>query len=272
MNHSEVDKKIEQQAKSIKQNIPSVLKFPNGNGAKQSEQLYNLAFKSIKPDDTCLIVGDTGVDAIALINKGITNVTSTNLESDQIEFVRDYFGKDFNVCSANAEKLNYPENEFDWVICKESYHHFSRPPVAFYEFLRVAKKGVVLIEPLSVKLGLKWYLRAFLKSVLRGQRIDDQRFEISGNYVYGLNLSEVYQMLTALDYKGYNYKTVNTTYLQKYSNRDDKFSILVYKIVNNIQNIMTKLGLIEPGLVILNTSNVPISGFRYVKLPKNPFL
>ena len=271
MNDSAVEKKLKQQAKSVEENIPDVLKFPNSNGAKQSDELYNAAFKPIKPDHSCLIVGDTGVDAIALLDRGISNVTSTNLESNQIKFVRDHFGKDFSVGAENAEKLSYAENEFDWVICKESYHHFPRPPVAFYEFLRVAKKGVIFIEPLAAGFGLKWYLRACIKSVLRGQTINDQRFEVSGNYVFGINLSEVYQMVTALEYKGYNYKYVNSTYLSKYSLRDDKLSRFIYKTVNNIQNAMTKLRLIDPGLVILIISSDPISGYSYVKSPKNPF-
>lgn len=85
MNHSEVDKKIEQQAKSIKQNIPSVLKFPNGNGAKQSEQLYNLAFKSIKPDDTCLIVGDTGVVILNTSNVPISGFRYVKLPKNPLK-------------------------------------------------------------------------------------------------------------------------------------------------------------------------------------------
>ena len=78
-------------------------------------------------------------------------------------------------------------------------------------------------------------------------------------------------MVTALEYKGYNYKYLNTTHLPRYLLRDDQFSRFIYKTVNNIQNAMTKLRLIDPGLVILIISIDPIPGYRYVKSPKNPF-
>ena len=272
MSHTVVEQQLKKQEKSVQENIPDVLKYPNSNVAKQSALLYNKAFQSIKPDHSCLIVGDTGVDAMALQDRGVSNVTSTNLKSDQIKYVRDHFGKDFNIGAENAEKLSFSENEFDWVICKESYHHFPRPPLAFYEFLRVAKKGVIFIEPLAAGFGLKWYLRSFIKSLLRGESINDQRFEISGNYIFGINLSDVYQMLTALNYKGYNYKYENTTYLSKYATRDDRFSRFVYKTVHSIQNFLTTLRLINPGLVILIISTNPIPGFKFVKLPNNPFI
>lgn len=47
----------------------------------------------------------------------------------------------------NAEKLSSPNETLDFVLCKESYHHFTRPMLALYEMLRVATKAVVLIEP-----------------------------------------------------------------------------------------------------------------------------
>ena len=43
----------------------------------------------------------------------------------------------------NAERLSFSSDSFDYVLCKESYHHFPRPMLALYEMLRVAKNGVV---------------------------------------------------------------------------------------------------------------------------------
>ena len=42
----------------------------------------------------------------------------------------------------NAESLSFADNEFDFVFCKESYHHFPRPMIALYEILRVVKRGL----------------------------------------------------------------------------------------------------------------------------------
>ena len=47
----------------------------------------------------------------------------------------------------NAENLSFEDKTIDFILCKESYHHFPRPMVALYEMLRVARNGVLLIEP-----------------------------------------------------------------------------------------------------------------------------
>ena len=43
--------------------------------------------------------------------------------------------------------LTFEDGEFDFVFVKESLHHMSMPYNGLYEMLRVAKKGVILIEP-----------------------------------------------------------------------------------------------------------------------------
>ena len=52
-----------------------------------------------------------------------------------------------NFQKENAEQLSFEDESFDFVLCKEAYHHFPRPMIALYEMIRVAKRGVVLIEP-----------------------------------------------------------------------------------------------------------------------------
>lgn len=43
--------------------------------------------------------------------------------------------------------LSFEDESFDFVFIKESLHHMSAPYKGLYEMLRVAKKGVILIEP-----------------------------------------------------------------------------------------------------------------------------
>jgi SAM-dependent methyltransferase len=43
--------------------------------------------------------------------------------------------------------LSFADDSFDYVLCKESLHHLPRPYHGLYEMLRVASKGVILIEP-----------------------------------------------------------------------------------------------------------------------------
>ena len=39
------------------------------------------------------------------------------------------------------------DNSVDFVQCKESFHHFPRPMVSFYEMMRVARYGVLCASP-----------------------------------------------------------------------------------------------------------------------------
>jgi ubiquinone/menaquinone biosynthesis C-methylase UbiE len=63
----------------------------------------------------------------------------------------------------NAESLSFHDSEFDYVFCKESYHHFPRPMLALYEMLRVAKRGVILVEPNDSYITDR-YLKVFLET------------------------------------------------------------------------------------------------------------
>lgn len=47
----------------------------------------------------------------------------------------------------DVENIPLEDNSVDVVIAKESFHHWPRPMMGFYEMLRVAKFGIILIEP-----------------------------------------------------------------------------------------------------------------------------
>jgi ubiquinone/menaquinone biosynthesis C-methylase UbiE len=52
---------------------------------------------------------------------------------------------EFNI--ENAEMLSMSDDQVDYILCKESYHHFPRPYAALYEMIRVAREAIVIIEP-----------------------------------------------------------------------------------------------------------------------------
>jgi len=69
------------------------------------------------------------------------------------------FEADFKV--ADAGKLSFPDNSFDIVSVHDGLHHLKNPQKAVSEMVRVAKKGVIIIEPaialitrISVFLGI----------------------------------------------------------------------------------------------------------------------
>ena len=100
-----------------------------------------------EPKAKWLTVGDGryGNDAKYITEKGCdalaTDISEYLLkEAKDIDYISKYKLE-------NAESLSFHDLEFDYVFCKESYHHFPRPMLALYEMLRVANSGVLLIEP-----------------------------------------------------------------------------------------------------------------------------
>jgi hypothetical protein len=47
----------------------------------------------------------------------------------------------------DMNSLSFEDNTFDYVLCKESLHHLSKPYQGIYEMMRVSKKGIIIIEP-----------------------------------------------------------------------------------------------------------------------------
>ena len=96
----------------------------------------------------------------------------------------------------NAESLSFADASFDFVLCKESYHHFPQRMKALYEMLRVARRGVLLIEPSDHELPdtvvttLSRLLKNIVKRVM-GKTTNGHRFEELGNYVYGVSRREM---------------------------------------------------------------------------------
>jgi SAM-dependent methyltransferase len=59
-------------------------------------------------------------------------------------FVRVVTFKNFQ--KENAEQLSFEDESFDFVLCKEAYHHFPRPMIALYEMIRRRCRLIVLSD------------------------------------------------------------------------------------------------------------------------------
>jgi hypothetical protein len=183
----------------------------------------------------------------------------------------------------NAENIIEEDNSFDFVFCKEAYHHFPRPFIALYEMLRVASKGVVLIEPQESKARIFDYLKKVIKTVLRGD--SNLNFEVTGNFIYRINIDELSKVMTAMNFKYIAYKRFNDFYIHSLSRKSLK-RLSKAKIITHlgigIQNLLCTLRLMDYGLavVVLFKSDVndeflkrfKKEAFRIRKLPVNPYL
>jgi ubiquinone/menaquinone biosynthesis C-methylase UbiE len=138
----------------------------------------------------------------------------------------------------NAEALSLRDGEFDFVLCKESYHHFPRPMIALYEMLRVANRAVALLEPsdtcaVNVDPGF-WQecknlvKRALGREVMRNAMPDSAYYEEVGNFVYAISKREMCKVAIGLNlpyiaFKGLNDHYVEGVEYQKAEENNDLF-------------------------------------------------
>ena len=169
------------------------------------------------PQARWLTVGDGryGNDAKYISTKGSQAIASDISdyllkEAKDIGYITEYKKE-------NAESLSFQDADFDYVLCKESYHHFPRPMIALYEMLRVASKGVVLIEPNdryindSVLRVLSRNLKEKLECLLHRQA-NRHAFEESGNYVFSISRREIEKVALGTNYKFVAFKGINDAY------------------------------------------------------------
>ena len=237
-----------------------------------------------------LTVGDgrMGSDAHFLESQNVdviaTDISDTILSrAYKLGFIKKYRKE-------NAEKLSFDNEEFDFVLCKESYHHFPRPYIAVYEMLRVAKKGIVLIEPAdqyvdSTILQIPFRnLKDFLRRKLKNRSIRND-FETSGNYVYRMSQREVEKIAYGLSLKtiafygmnDYFIPGIGTTLVNKSSAGFTKLKAFI-----KLQDILCKLGFLKPSLLITVIfkdavseeikNNLRSANYKVMDLVENPYL
>lgn len=181
----------------------------------------------------------------------------------------------------NAEHLSFANGEFDFVFCKEAYHHFPRPPVALYEMLRVARVAAVMIEPCDNPRVLD-VAKRWVKRVLRGD--SEFNYEVSGNFLYRLHVGELGKLMCALGNHTMAVRGINDFYVARFAgkqaNRRSK-AFWLTRFGVGLQNLLSRLGLVGWGLccVVIFNGSPPSAllaalkrdGFDIHNLPRNPY-
>lgn len=259
--------------------------------AWRHERMYHLINPLLEayPHASWLTCGDGryGKDAHYIEKNGIsvlaTDISDTLLiEGKKAGYIRNYQKE-------NAEALSFGGENFDFVFCKESYHHFTQPMIALYEMLRVSSKGVILIEPLDQYIDSyvpEIWFRHFknLIKFLLGKKIEKHNFEESGNYIYRISKREIEKLSIAMNYKTVVLKGINDCYIKgvEFEKASPK-SKLFRKIKRRIafSNLLSRLRLnpyklmcaiifkIEPDVILKN--KLRKKGCRVIDLPKNPY-
>jgi SAM-dependent methyltransferase len=239
------------------------------------------AIRRACPGASWLTVGDGryGSDAAYLHAQGV-DVVATSLTDEKLRHAHAQ-GHIPAYRAENAERLSQGDGSVDFVLCKEAYHHFPRPPVALYEMLRVARVAVVLIEPLDNPRLLDG-MKAIAKRLLRGDR--EQQFEPSGNFLYRLNIRELGKLMTAMGGRTLAFKGINDFYHARLGDCDARalnFGSAITKAGVVLQDLLSAGGLLGYGLgcVVVfkgDAETVQLqalrgAGFSVVELPRNPY-
>ena len=241
------------------------------------------------PGSRWLTIGDGryGCDAAYLAAKGMkvlaTDVGDTLLQealaSGHISACR----------KENAESLSFPDGTFDFVLCKESYHHCPRPMVALYEMLRVASQAVVLIEPNDCMVNRTWAERATDGLVLAVKRLLGrtsavQEFEEAGNYVYRVSQREMEKAALGLGLRYVAFKGINDHYVagvehEKVATNGPLFRKVCSRI--RFKNVLCLFHLrqydllatviFKAGVNDMIKAELAKQGYRVLELPLNPF-
>jgi len=256
------------------------------------QRLYSTLLPLIEkfPDATWLTVGDGryGSDAHYLQEKGL-NVIATDIsdvllkEAKERGFIKRYQKE-------NAEALSFEDNQFDFVLCKESFHHFPRPIIALYEMLRVAQKGIVFIEPGDSYIDSGFMqiplrdLKNFARKIIRN-RSSKHDFEIVGNYVYRLSRREIEKIALGINLNTVAFRGMNDYYFKgldsaKAERVNKEFFKL--KVIIGLQNVLCRLGLIDYTMLIaIMFKTEPdddlqkllrLYSYKIIDLPRNPYL
>lgn len=188
----------------------------------------------------------------------------------------------------NAESLSFADESFDYVLCKESYHHFPRPMLALYEMLRVASRGVILIEP-NDRFIPESALRQVAVSIigrflsLLHKELPRHGFETFGNYVYAISRRELEKVALGMNYRYLAFKGINDAYIEgvefeKASEEGRLFRKLKRRI--KLRDLLTRLRLVDHDLlasVIFKQTpseslrrSLKDAGYQLVELPRNP--
>lgn len=240
------------------------------------------------PESRWLTVGDGryGGDASFLAKQGMqalaTDIEDALLKEAMIAGRIPAFRKE------NAESLSFSDETFDFVLCKESLHHCPRPMAALYELLRVAKQGVVLIEPNDALVNPTWGERATAACIAWSKRVLGKNptaplFEEAGNYVYGFSNREVEKAALGLGLRHVAFKGLNDHYVPGVEREQVAADGPLFRRVRRRirqKDLLCRLRLRQYDLftTIVFKSRVGTAtahrllgeGFRVVELPMNP--
>ncbi len=242
-----------------------------------------------KPNSWLTIADYNGLEANFLRNKSqkvmASDITDVFLKESKAEGLIDNFRE------INVEHIDFPDDSFDYISCREAFHHFPRAYLGLYEMIRVSKKASMIIEPIDVlakmpllllvKNILDWFDPLLINKLWKNRF----SFEKVGNYVFKISEREVEKIAMGIGLPLIAFKGINILLNIK----DDVLEVpLNRKIWKKLQTRLFILdSLCRIKIIPYNTvccvifkeypdeetlKKMKDQGFKLIPLPENPYL
>ncbi len=292
INYKAQEVNIENIAKEKEQNL-----FHIRNQNCAAYKLTAEPLKNLEPffdaKKTWLTVADyNGLEANYLLQQG-QNVIASDISDALLKEVKAE-GLITGYSKQNVEKLTYGDNSFDYVMCKEAFHHFPRAYWGLYEMIRVSRIATILVtEPIDIlsKMSLLVLIKNICDRIhpLLINKLWKNRFswETVGNYVFKISEREIEKMAMGIGLPFIAFKKyTNFNGHKKYDGMMDvPLNQKLYKKIKlnlAIRNMISSLGIIphgslccvvfkgQPGEEIVK--KMKDKGFITIQLPANPYL
>lgn len=251
------------------------------------ERVYDIArHLGGVPDETWLTIGDGrfGWDSLRLMAHGVAHAFATDIDESLLKLAKAR-GDLADYAVENAEKLSFADKSFDYAFCKEALHQCPRPALALYEMLRVARKGVILIEPNDRIHAPARVIRDAARRLLGGEKYhrDAKAYAADGNYIFPISPREIEKMALAVDIPQVAFKGLNDAYepglefepLDSVRGRRTRRRIF-------LRDLLCRLRLDKPMLLMAALFQVAVpgpqraamekAGWRFTDLPRNPYI
>ncbi len=295
-----IDKNYRAQEENIKKMVDEkqqwFFEVKNQNSAAYKFTVESLQYLDpfLDPIKTWLTVADyNGFEAHYLLQKKMKNVTASDLSDAMLKeakvegFITDY-------SKQNVESMTYGDNVFDYVMCKQAFHHFPRAYQGLYEMIRVSKMAAILVaEPIDILSKMASLM--VVKNVLDGinplliNKLWKNRFsfETVGNYVFKVSEREMEKiaMGIGLPFIAFKRHNIFVTHDPIEGLMDVPMNQKVYKRIRrklSLRNLVSAMGVIPYGSLCCVLFKEQPSGeiirkmkdqrFITIQLPKNPYL
>lgn len=240
-----------------------------------------------------LTIGDyNGLEANYLLDKGqhavASDITDVFLQEAQKEGLITQYRE------INVEDIDLPDDSFDYVLCKEAFHHFPKAYLGLYEMIRCSRNATILIEPIDIitKMPLLLFVKNLLDRInpLAINKLWRNRFsfETVGNYVFKISEREIEKVAMGLGFPCIAFKKINillNVKLDKAITSQVPIHKKAWKQLNRrlwLKNLLGYLGIIPFNhlcCVVFKTNPDPAtreqmkkSGYTVIDLAKNPYL